>query len=246
MKTKIYGHRGASGYAPENTIAAFELAVKQQADGVELDVQLTRDKQLVVVHDERIDRVSNGTGRVCDISLRSLKKLKFGINHMGYEDEQIPTLEEVFDLLKSSRLNINIELKNSILPYDGMEEKCLDLAARKGMEDRIIYSSFNHYSMLKLKEMNPKALCGILYNCCIIKPWDYAKSIGVDAIHPHFGEILLNPDECDEARALNIGVNTWTVNEDAVMQRVLLSGADILITNYPDRAKALAENLFKA
>ncbi len=245
MKTKIYGHRGASGYAPENTLAAFSLAVEQRADGVELDVQLTRDKQLVVAHDERIDRVSDGTGRVCDISLRSLKKLNFGVNHMGYESEKIPTLEEVFDLLKGTNLNINIELKNSILPYEGMEEDCLELAAKKGMEDRIVYSSFNHYSMLKLKKINPEAVCGILYNCCIIKPWDYAESIGVDALHPHFGEILLTPDECSEAHALNLAVNTWTVNEEADMQRVLLSGADILITNYPDRAKALAENLFK-
>ncbi|MDO5022824.1 MAG: glycerophosphodiester phosphodiesterase [Eubacteriales bacterium] len=244
MNTKIYAHRGASGYAPENTLAAFSLAVEQNADGVELDVQLTRDKQLVVVHDERIDRVSDGTGRVCDISLRSLKKLKFGINHMGYENEQMPTLEEVFDLLKDTKLNINIELKNSILPYEGLEEYCLELSAKKGMEDRIVYSSFNHYSMLRLKKMNPYATCGILYNCCIINPWDYAKKIGVDAIHPHFGELTLVPEECEKAHKLNIAVNTWTVNEEADMQHIMMSGADILITNYPDRAIALAQSLF--
>jgi glycerophosphoryl diester phosphodiesterase len=243
MSTLIYAHRGASGYAPENTIAAFSLAIEQGAEGVELDVQFTRDKHLVVIHDERIDRVSNGSGRVCDISLKGIKKHKFGINHIGYEDEKAPTLLEVLELLKDTNLNINIELKNSLIPYEGLEEACLELVARLSMEDRILYSSFNHYSMLELKQLNPSARCGILYNCHLINPWEYAATLKVDAIHPHYSEILLTPEECSMAHEAGLEVNTWTVNEEPDMRKVILAGADILITNYPDRAIALRESL---
>ena len=243
MSTLIYAHRGASGYAPENTLAAFSLAVEQGAEGVELDVQFTRDKHIIVTHDERIDRVSDGSGRVCDLSLKDIKKRKFGINHIGYEEEKAPTLSEVLELLKDTNLNINIELKNSVIPYIGLEEACLELVARLSMEDRVLYSSFNHYSMLELKQLNSAASCGVLYNCHLINPWEYATTLKVDAIHPHYSEILLTPEECDKAHEAGLEVNTWTVNEEPDMRKVILAGADILITNYPDRAIALRESL---
>jgi len=112
---KVWAHRGASGYAPENTLPAFALAVEQGADGVELDIQLTKDGQIVVIHDETIDRVSNGSGWVKDYTLSQLKKFNFNKTFPEYGFVTIPTLEEVYDLLKDTGLTVNVELKQ--IPY---------------------------------------------------------------------------------------------------------------------------------
>ena len=155
MKTKVWAHRGASAYAPENTLEAFQLAVTQQADGVELDVQMTKDEKLVVIHDETIDRTSGGHGRVMDYTLAELKKMKFNRTHPEYADATIPTLAEVYELLKPAGLEINVEIKTGIIFYPEIEERLYRLELEMGMEGKIIYSSFNHYSAMKMKELNP-------------------------------------------------------------------------------------------
>ena len=142
----IYGHRGASGYAPENTLEAFELAAKMGVAGVELDVHIAKDGELVVAHDERIDRVANGTGLICEMTTAELKKFKFNNTHPEYEEATIPTLREVYELLKPYGLKINAELKNGRIDYPGLEEKCIKLADELGMTDSVLYSSFNHYT----------------------------------------------------------------------------------------------------
>lgn len=241
MKTLICAHRGASGYAPENTLEAFQLAIAQKAEAVELDVHLSRDRELVVAHDERIDRVSNGTGYIGQMSLKDIKKHLFNATHPEYREAKAPTLEEVFDLLQETDILINVELKNSRLPYEGMEERCIDLAARKGMSDRVIYSSFNHHSLLRVKAIKSDAVCGLLYDCCMIDPWDYAKNLGIEALHPHYSELILNPRECEEAHLAGLHVNTWTVNDDRDMKRMIQLGADMMITDFPDRAIAVRD-----
>ena len=123
MKTKVWAHRGASAYAPENTLEAFRLGAEQGADGVELDVQLSKDGELVVIHDETIDRVSGGHGYVRDYTLEELRKLQFNKTHPEYQDVRIPTLGEVYDLLKPLGLEINVEIKTGIYFYPGIEEK---------------------------------------------------------------------------------------------------------------------------
>lgn len=242
----IFAHRGASGYAPENTLEAFELAVKMGAAGVELDAHLTRDGEIVVAHDETIDRCSDGSGLIMDYTLAELKKFRFNKTHPEYEKATIPTLEEVFDLLGPAGLSINVELKNSYIDYPGLEQKVIDLAARKGMLDRIVFSSFNHYSMLRVKAIDPKLYCGLLYEATLIKPWEYAKSLGMDALHPHFSEVLVPGGECAEAHKAGIEINTWTVNEEADIREVVRAGADRIISNFPDRAlRILAEETAK-
>lgn len=239
MNTLVFAHRGASGYAPENTLEAFQLAVQQQADGVELDVHLTRDKQILVAHDERIDRVSDGTGLICLLSLKDIKKHLFNRTHPEYDQARAPLLEEVLDLLKPTGLNINIELKNSRLPYEGLEEKCLDLVEKAGMASRVVYSSFNHHSMVRLKKMNSGAVCGLLYDCSLLDPLDYLKRSGLDALHPQYADLLLYPASYEPVRASGGKIHTWTVNDDRDMRKVMDAGADILISNYPDRAIAV-------
>lgn len=237
--TRVFAHRGASGYAPENTLEAFQLAVIHGAHGVELDVQLTKDGELLVAHDEAVDRVSDGTGAIAEMTLSQIKKLSFNRLHPVYKDAKAPTLGEVYELLRPTDLMINVELKNSRNPYPGMEEKALALASDMGMEDRLIYSSFNHLSMLKLKALNSAAKCGLLYDCVLIDPWQYAAAASMDALHPHFQHILYVEDYCQRAKQAGLMVNTWTVNFERDMKRIVEAGADILITNYPDRALAL-------
>ncbi|MBQ9324447.1 MAG: glycerophosphodiester phosphodiesterase [Clostridia bacterium] len=234
----IYAHRGASGYAPENTLEAFSLAADMHADGVELDVHLTRDDVLVVAHDETVDRVSDGSGRICDMTLSELKQLHFNKTHPEYKNATIPTLEEVYALLKPTGLCVNVELKNSIILYPQLEEKCIALADRMGMRERVLYSSFNHYSMQHIKSIDPSIPCGLLYEATLVRPWEYAGSLKADALHPHFTQLLI-PDIARLAHENGIRVHVWTVNQEEDIRMCLEAGADMIITNYPDRAIAL-------
>ena len=240
MSTLIYAHRGASGDAPENTLEAFDLAVRAGADGVELDVHCCRSGELVVAHDEMVDRVSDGTGQIRDLSLSELKRLRFNRTHPEYENARIPLLSEVFQLLRPTGLRINIELKNSIVDYPDLERKVLEAAAREFSLDRILFSSFNHHSMLRMKQLDSSVLCGLLYEAVLVRPWEYARRLGMDAIHPHYSEVLLPGGECVAAHNAGVRVNTWTVNSPEAVSAVLREGADILITNYPAQALKIA------
>lgn len=236
----IYAHRGASAYAPENTLRAFRLAADMGADGVELDIQLTRDRRLVVIHDEQTDRLLGMPGAVADDSLAQLTALPVtgGMNPTG--KERVPLLVDVLALLKERGLRVNIELKNSVNPYPGMEEMCLQAVADAGMEADTLYSSFNHYSLVRVKELLPSARCGMLYECCLLRPWDYAAAWGMDALHPHFTELMVD-GEVGAAHALGLEVNPWTVNSEADLRRVIDLGADRIITNHPDVGRRLLE-----
>ena len=236
MKPLVFAHRGASGYAPENTLEAFDLAARMGAHGVELDVHICRTGELVVAHDETVERVSDGTGRIPDLSLSELKAFSFNRTHPVVKNARIPLLSEVLQLLAPTGLSVNIELKNSIIDYPDLERKVLEETAREFSLSRIIFSSFNHHSMLRMKKLNPAVPCGLLYDAVMIRPWDYAKKLGMDAIHPHFSEVIQISDECTAAHAAGIRVNPWTVNRAEDIDAVLKRGADILITNYPDQA----------
>ena len=241
MNTKVWAHRGASGYAPENTLEAFELAAKQKADGVELDVQLSKDGELVVIHDEVIDRVTEGKGNVKDYTIRELKSFKANQTHPEYANAIIPTLEEVYDLLKPTGLEINVELKTGIYFYADIEKTLLKLAREKGMEDKIWYSSSNHYSLIRLKELEPSVRTGILYADGIVNVWDYAKkTVGADALHPFFYNIQY-PGYLEKSRALGLETHAWTVNEEKDMRALAKAGIEAIITNYPDKARKIIE-----
>ncbi len=234
---KIYAHRGASGDAPENTLEAFALAVKQGAHGVELDVHLSRDGEIIVAHDEKIDRVSDGTGYIRDMTVAELKGYNFNRTHPE-QPGTLPTLREVYELLAPTGLEVNVELKNNAFDYPGLEEKCIRLAAEMGMAKRVLYSSFNHHSLLRVKAIDKTIPCGLLYSARMVRPWAYAVALGVDAIHPHYSE-LQEEDEVTGSHAAGIMVNPWTVDDEAHIELVLRKGADIVITNYPAVARAI-------
>ena len=234
MKQYIFAHRGASAYAPENTLEAFKMAADMGAHGVELDVHICRSGELVVTHDETVERVSDGTGWVRDLSLSELKSLHFNRTHPEFKDAHIPTLQEVFQLLRPTGLRINVELKNSLIDYPELEKRVIELAAKESMLDKVLFSSFSHQSMLRVKEIDSSLYCGLLYEASLVRPWAYAVALGVDAIHPHFSEVITPGGSCALAHKAGIEVNTWTVNTRENLNTVLREGADILITNYPD------------
>lgn len=238
MSTKplVWAHRGASGYAPENTLAAFQKAVDLGADGVELDIQLTKDDQIVVIHDETIDRTSDGKGWVKDYTLEELRAFNYNRTKPEYKHADIPTMREVFELLKPTGLFINIEIKTGVVFYEKIEEKILALTKEMGMEDRVCYSSFNHYTVTRIHELNPDAEIGFLYADGPIDMPSYGVKHGVNALHPALYNLQYDGfvKECKEK---GLKLNVWTVNERPYMEMCCQYGVDAIITNYPDIAK---------
>jgi glycerophosphoryl diester phosphodiesterase len=235
-KTKIFAHRGASGYAPENTLEAFALAITQGADGIELDVQLTKDGIPVVIHDETIDRVTEKKGWVKDYTLKELKELTVLKNKFPeYSAAKIPTLEEVLDAVKASGIQVNIELKTGIYWYPEIEQKVADLVKKAGMEERVIYSSFNHYSIQQMKKIVPEAETAYLYSDVILNVAEYAKNTKVDGLHSAVYHVKM-ADFLKEYLGSNLNVRVWTVNEKADMKWLIDAGVTAIITNYPDMA----------
>ena len=240
--TLVWAHRGASAYAPENTLEAFQLAVSQKADGVELDVQLTKDGELVVAHDETIDRVSNGSGRIVDHTLEELKALDFNKTHPEYEHAKIPTLKEVYELLKPTGLTVNVELKTGIVMYEGIEEKVLQAAKEMGMEDRVIYSSFCHQTLLNLKALDPSVETGILYSDGWIGVPEYACRLGVQALHPVLHH-MQDAAFVKEAKERGLKFHVWTVNKEEDMKKLCENQIEAIITNYPDVCRKVVDQM---
>ncbi len=236
MNTLNIAHRGFSGYYPENTMIAFRKAVEAGCDGIELDIQLTCDGVPVICHDEEVNRTTDGKGMLFDYKFSELSKLDAGKwKGVEFVGERIPTLEELFDYTKDKNILINLELKNSVIHYNRIEEKVLKMISDFKMQENIIISSFNHYSLKKVKYLNSTIKTGILYECCMINPWEYATGIGVDAIHPWF--YSLDEEIINASHDNNIKINTYTVNEEKDMMDLIDMGVDSIITNYPDKLK---------
>lgn len=238
----IWGHRGASGYAPENTLPSFQLASEMKADGIELDIQLTKDRQIVVIHDEWIDRTSNGKGFVKDYTLDELRQFNFNRTIEGYERCDIPLMSEVFELIRPTDLTINIELKTGIFDYEGIEEMILAMSEKYGMEDRVIYSSFNHYSIKKIQKLNPQAPVAFLFQDGPVDFPEYAAMHGVNAVHPWFVNLRFE-DFVRDCRKYGLPINTWTVNEEDHIRMCTKFGVNALITNYPDLARRISQEV---
>lgn len=237
--SKIFAHRGFSGYYPENTMLAFKKAIEIGVDGIELDVQLTKDNTVVIIHDETIDRTTNGDGLVKSYTYDELKKFdaSFKFNNFGFN--RIPTLEEYFLLVKDLDIITNIELKTSVYQYLGIEASVLELIKKYNLEDKVIISSFNHFSILRMKKLAPQIKCGFLSEDWIIDAGKYTFSHQIECYHPRFNNLI--PEVIEELKKFNIEINTWTINDERDMLYLKEKGIDSIITNFPDMAK----NLFK-
>lgn len=240
IKTLVLAHRGASKIAPENTEAAFQKAMQMGADGVELDVQLTKDKKLVVIHDERVDRTTNGIGYVKDLTLKEIKKLDAGSYFSPkFAGERILTLEEALELTRNSKL-INIEIKNIIIKYKNIEREVVSIIKKMNLESKVICSSFNHYSIAMIKQLSPEIKTGLLYVSTLYKPWIYATTLGVEAIHPHYYSV--SSEIVNDCHDNNIKVNVWTVDDKDAIKQMISNQVDTLITNYPEIALKILKN----
>jgi glycerophosphoryl diester phosphodiesterase len=231
-------HRGFSGKYPENTLLAFRKALEAGADGIELDVQLTRDGEVVILHDETLDRTTDGSGPVGEHTLSQLRRLDASGSFRGrWGVNPIPTLEEYFQLIQGREVLTNIELKNGVLPYPGLEERVLEIVDRWGRRDQVILSSFNHPSVMRVKALAPEIRCGFLEESRLLDPAGYCAGHGVECWHPFWR--TLTPEDAAGLRARGVAVHPWTVNRREDMEEMLRLGADGIITNYPDLLEEL-------
>ena len=233
-KTYVWAHRGASGYAPENTLEAFDMAAKMGADGVELDVHFTKDGEIVVCHDEKIDRVSNGQGSIPTYTYAELLNFDFGYKFYGeVRGIKIPTLAQVYELLKDTDLVINIEIKSA---DPTMPARCIELAKSFGMFDRTLISSFNHFQLVRSREADPSVMIAPLYSFNMVRAWDYCGFLQADAVHTHFNQVILDNSYVENCHNNNVRVHVWTANTETDMANMIEAGVDAIITNFPDVA----------
>lgn len=231
---KIYAHRGSSGTHPENTIAAFKAAAKLPVHGVEFDVHMTKDHELVVIHDETINRTSNGTGFIKDLTLAELKKFDFGSWYSPkFKQETIPTLREVLYVFKDTHHHLNIELKSDVFPYEGMEQAVLQMLNDYRLETRVVISSFNHEMVRNFKQLAPSIETAVLFMEVMIEPHIYAEKVGADALHAFFPTVLRPMGV--EAIASGKNVRVFTVNEEKYTDLLKQVGVDAIFTDYPER-----------
>jgi glycerophosphoryl diester phosphodiesterase len=238
--TQIFAHRGYSSAFAENTMSAFIAAEKAGADGLELDVQLTKDGEVVVIHDERLDRTTSGKGFVKNTTFNEIRKLNANKNG---NKEPIPSLIEVLEWMQSNHMVCNIELKNNLFPYEGMEEKVIQLVRRFNLSNRIIISSFNHYSIVLSYRSAPEIETAPLFNERIYMPWVYAQSIRAQGIHPKLASIT---DEIIKSAIENgVAVRPYTVNKDADMHRLFKLNCTSIITDDPVKALKIKKQFEK-
>ncbi len=244
-RPQIIAHRGYSGIAPENTLAAFRAAAEAGADGVELDVQLSRDGVPVVIHDERLERTTDGSGWVGEHTASELAALDAGRWFGdGFGGEGVPTLSSVLALLDATPLIVHLELKTNRLPYPGLVPAVLDAVAEAGLEARVHLSSFNHHTLRTVQQADPARPCAALLYDRLLEPWDYVARHGFQALHPHHAAVDAALVAGCHGRGLP--VRPYTVDDPADAERLLRMGVDALITNQPQRLLGLRKRLLGA
>ncbi|MFZ3070119.1 MAG: glycerophosphodiester phosphodiesterase family protein [Anaerolineaceae bacterium] len=236
----IFAHRGASALAPENTLAAFRLARQLGADGIELDVMLSADDRLVVIHDDTVDRTTNGSGKVAGMPYAALRELDAGA-HFGsaFRGEQLPTLTEVYEEL-GGKLLINVELKNYSHPFDALTRHVIALTERFNLQDSVLLSSFNPTNLSRARHINPKLQLGLLTSPgSRLMQGAVGRLFPYDALHPYHADVT----EVMVARLHGIGkrVNTWTVDDPQALLRMYACGVDGVICNDPAAARKALE-----
>ncbi|WP_315906025.1 glycerophosphodiester phosphodiesterase [Priestia koreensis] len=232
----IYAHRGYSGRYPENTMAAFKAAYETDAQGIELDVQLTKDGEVVIIHDEKIDRTTNGTGYVKDYTYEELSKFDAGSwFDPSFTNERIPRLESFLKWVteQDKPMMINLELKTDLFDYQGIEQKVLTLNEKAGLKQRIIISSFNFDTLKRVRELDKDIAIGVLFEGIDEEKIGQARSIHAEALH------------CDQSFALSksgveaieqgLNLRVYTVNNHEDFGPLQTANVQIVMTDYPEK-----------
>ncbi|MCP1185669.1 glycerophosphodiester phosphodiesterase [Paenibacillus sp. 1781tsa1] len=230
---EIIAHRGASAVCPENTMSAFERSLELGATGIETDVQMTSDGRLVLIHDETLSRTGGAEGWVKDTTYDQLCTRDAGSwFHANFAGERIPSLEELFRLVQGKGTLLNLELKNGIVSYKGMEEKVIKAIRDWNLEQQVVLSSFNHASLVRCKRLAPELRTALLYMEKLYRPYDYAAKLEASGLHPY--KLALTQEDVAAALAHGIVTYPFTVNDPTEMQAMIDMGVQGIITDVPD------------
>lgn len=229
----VFAHRGASAHAPENTLAAFELALRQGADAVELDAKLTADGQVVVIHDQTVDRTTDGSGKVRELTLAEIRKLDAGSHFdVAFRGEPVPTLEEVLKAI-GQLTYVNIELTNYASMTDKLPEKTAALVKRLKLTRRVMFSSFNPIALRKVQHLLPDTPIGLLAmpggRGWLARGWLGRLLVHYQTLNPEKGDVTERLVE--QMQRMGRGVLAYTVNEEADMRRLVEIGVDGIFTD---------------
>ena len=239
----IFAHRGSSAYAPENTLAAFELAVRQGADAIELDTKLSADGQVVVIHDQTLDRTTSQSGRVRDFTLAEIRKLEAGSHFdIAFKGEPIPTLDKVLEAV-GKRIYINIEIANYATLTDKLPVKVAELVKRHKMEERVIFSSFNPLALLRTRRILPEVPTGLLAIAGSSGNWARSwpgRLIHYKSLHPEQRDVT--PDLVKQAHQKGHPVFVYTVNRADEMKTLFEMGVDGIFTDDPVLAQQVRKS----
>jgi glycerophosphoryl diester phosphodiesterase len=242
----VTAHRGFSGAAPENTLAAFKKAMEVDSDMMELDVRFSKDGQVVVIHDDTLDRTTNGRGKVSDYTLKELKQFDAGSWFAPhFAGEQIPTLIEVLELAKG-KIPVNIEIKDespSRYKITDLADRALQEVKKAGMEDQVIYVSFYPVALERIQERDSRLWVGLLYH----RPWNSLDEVTGGRSFPVLGlrNSYLTKGKIDKIHQQGMKVNVYTVNSEEEMEQFIRWGVDGIITNHPDRLIKILQKKFK-
>jgi glycerophosphoryl diester phosphodiesterase len=214
-------HRGYSARYPENTLLAFEKAIDAGAHMIEFDLHLTKDGHPVVIHDDFIDRTSDGSGMVREMELAELRRFNYSYIFRDAGHQHLPLFEEVVELA-AGRIMLNIEIKNCPYRHPGIEEKIADIIVKKNMVDECIISSFDHYALAKMKELEPEIKTGMLYNAVWIHFIEEVEKLKVYSIHPHVD--VADPRHLEYSEKAGIKVYPWVARDSHTVERLLETG----------------------
>ena len=239
----VIAHRGSSAHAPENTLAAFQLAAEQGADAIELDVDLTRDGQAIIMHDATIDRTTDGSGAVNALTLEEIRRVDAGAwKDAAFKGERVPLLDEVFAMV-GQRVLINVEVKSTSLRSNGVEASVAALVQQHNLFERVIVSSFNPFALRRIKQIEPRLACGLLYApdlpIYLRRAWLAPLVPHLDARHPHHSQVSQALVAKWHARGQR--VNVWTVNDAATLRAMAQVGVDGIIGDDPLLMRRLLE-----
>lgn len=236
---KIFAHRGASGDYPENTMLAFSKALLIGVSGIELDIHKSKDGHLVVIHDEDVQRTFKGKGLIKDYTLEEIKSFmcrKFEFTER--EDCKVPTLREVFNLIKNQDIILNVEAKTDIIHYD-LEQDLLNLIKEYGIENKVLISSFNHNCLNILYSLDNKFKYGALYE--YEKDYwpfnnvvEHALKLNTKVYSINLSKQLVSKEVVDLAHKNNIKVLVYTINQPDTMRKMIELNVDGVFSDYPD------------
>lgn len=237
-RTKIIAHRGSKGTHPENTLVAFEEAIRVGSDGIELDIHLTKEGKVVVIHDETVKRTSNGEGLVRDFTLKELKMLDMSSwFDPNYKICTMPTLQEVVDLLNQNQFKglLNIELKTNIFEYPGIEKKVLDILLKQPNVFSVVYSSFNYETLIRLKQLDNKAEIALLFEKVDENKTLLNQIIPIEMWHPS----LEWYKGTHSTGNFKMPVRLWTINSEEDLVYCFDERVSGIFTDFPEKALAI-------